>query len=117
MAKKAFPGVVATAPVDRSDAAAAPAPAPAPALAAPSAARTERGAAHDSLAATPPSAMLQGAAGAALAEPAYRARPEAWLDRIAELRGLHRDAEADEELRRFRLAHPRTPVPDRALRR
>lgn len=117
-------GAGAAAPLPEQAARFAPAPAPAPAIAA-SASRSAQSAAPASNALRPgldePQAdALRSSAGAAsrqlkAAPPAYRSTPAAWLDRIAELRTAGRDAEADEELRRFVAAHPGVALPARVL--
>ena len=51
---------------------------------------------------------------AGAAAPAYRSDPASWMRRVIELRREHRDAEAEEELVRFRAAHPEIAVPPEA---
>jgi hypothetical protein len=65
--------------------------------------------------------LSQDQAGAA--QPATRAdrlqpsaSPEDWLRRIVELRHAGRNAQADDELARFRVVFPNTKIPDEALR-
>jgi len=59
---------------------------------------------------------VQDKALAEAAAPAYRSDPVTWMRRVIELRRMHRDAEAEEELVRFRAAHPEIAVPQEAQR-
>ncbi len=65
----------------------------------------------------PADAARAAASQRAAPAPAYRAAPQAWLDRILELRRAHRDREADQELGLLRAAHPALQIPPAALPR
>jgi hypothetical protein len=117
--------------VDRPGAAPFPAPATAPAAGAaapgaasePGSAQAAASSERKALPAAParqldqvqlPSDMAR--ARAVRPAPAYRASPEAWLERIATLRAAQRDAEAEEELQLFAAAHPGVALPPSVLR-
>lgn len=65
--------------------------------------------------------IADNAAGPAAASQAMLAKrelvPEAWLERIAELRKLQRDQEADEQFAEFKRRHPDYRIPEAMIER
>jgi hypothetical protein len=65
--------------------------------------------------------IAENAAGPTVASQAMLAKrelaPEAWLERIAELRKLQRDNEADEQLAEFKRRHPDYRIPEAMIER
>lgn len=82
--------------------------------AAPSGIRARESSAAAAKAATASAAAER--AGDAAAQRAEEADPAHWIERITRLRTQGRDAEADEEIRRFRERHPQIALPPAALR-
>jgi hypothetical protein len=52
-----------------------------------------------------------------VARPARQESAQAWIERIVKLRAAGRDAEADEEVKKFRAQYPQATLPEAALRR